>query len=125
MVHNRNYTKLWKQTMLKITKSCSCPPEDKWLFKFNNSDIRKSSSGLALALLLLTLSTYLPTHRSSRRELLCKIDVLKGSSKFTGKHLWWSLFLIVPGLKLLTIFTKVPFEMFDRVLNKSHRLGIT
>ena len=33
MVHNGNYTKLWKQTMLKVTKSCSCPPEDKWLFK--------------------------------------------------------------------------------------------
>ena len=94
MVHNENYKNLWKQIMLKVTKSYSCLPEDKSLFKFNNNDTRKTSSGLALVLLLLTLSMYLPTHRSSRREVFCKIDVLENFSKFTEKHTFWSLFLI-------------------------------
>ena len=32
--------------------------------------------------------------RSSRPEVFCKKDVLKNFSKFTGKHLFQSLFLI-------------------------------
>ena len=32
--------------------------------------------------------------RSSRPEVFCKKDPLKTYAKFTGKHLYWSLFLI-------------------------------
>ena len=46
--------------------------------------------------------------RSSRPEVLCKIGVLRNFGKFTGKHLWQSLFLIklqAAGLK----FPRKPF----------------
>ena len=32
--------------------------------------------------------------RRSRSQMFYKIDVLKDFAKFTGKHLYWSLFLI-------------------------------
>ena len=34
------------------------------------------------------------TYRSSRSEVFCKYGVLKDFAKFTGTHLYWSLFLI-------------------------------
>ena len=39
------------------------------------------------------------TKRSNRREVFCKKDDLKNFTKFTWKHLCWSFFFKVAGLK--------------------------
>ena len=46
-------------------------------------------------------------YRSSRRELFCKKGVLRNLAKFTGRHLWQSLFFNkVPGLGPATLLKK-------------------
>ena len=46
-------------------------------------------------------------YRSSRPELFCKKGVLKNFAKFTGKHLWQSLFFNkVAGLRPATLWEK-------------------
>ena len=53
------------------------------------------------------------TVRSSRPELFCEKRVLRNFSKFTGKHLCQSLFLIklqVWGLRPATLFKKRPWH---------------
>ena len=47
------------------------------------------------------------TKRRSRREVFCKKGVLKYFTKFTGKHLRWSLFFNkVADLRPETLFKK-------------------
>ena len=46
-------------------------------------------------------------NRSSRPEVFCKKGVLRNFAKFTGKHLWRSLFFNkVPGLTPATLLAK-------------------
>ena len=48
-----------------------------------------------------------PTNRSSRQEVFCKKSVLKHFAKFTGKHLFQSLFFNeIAGLRLATLLKK-------------------
>ena len=47
------------------------------------------------------------TKRRSRREVFCKKGVLENFTKFTGKHLCWSLFFNkVAGLGPESLFKK-------------------
>ena len=49
--------------------------------------------------------------RSSYPEVLCKKGVLKNFAKFTGKHLWKSVFFDkVAGLRLFTVVQVCSFE---------------
>ena len=43
--------------------------------------------------------------RSSRSEVFCKRDALRNFAKFTGKHLWQSLFLNKAAIILSLIFS--------------------
>ena len=43
--------------------------------------------------------------KSSRSQMLLKIYVIKNFASFTGKHLYWSLFLI----KLQAKFLRTPY----------------
>ena len=48
------------------------------------------------------------TKRRSRREVFCKKGVLENFTKFTGKHLCWSLFFNkVAGLKPECLLRKI------------------
>ena len=44
--------------------------------------------------------------RNSHQRCSVKIDVLKNFANFTGKHLFWSLFLIVADLKACSFIKK-------------------
>ena len=47
------------------------------------------------------------TKRRIRREVFCKKGVLKNITKFTGEHLYWSLFFNkVAGVRLKTLLKK-------------------
>ena len=65
----------------------------------NNKDLTNGSSkitkvGTSQRMFLKTRRSSYKGFRSSRPEVFCEKDILKGFSKFTGKQLLWGLFLI-------------------------------
>ena len=59
------------------------------------------------------LSLFLGTCRSSSPGVLCKKSVFRNFAKFTGKHLYQSLFFNkVAGLNPATLLKKRPWHMY-------------
>ena len=57
--------------------------------------------------------------RSGRPKLFCKMHVLENLAKFTGKHLFSSLFLIKLQFERLQLYRKRGFDIFKNTFLKA------
>ena len=110
----------WDQPWLpKILSSVSWPPTLKSISpELHFNDLKISLLGITLTLtmsLSITRKAW-KKGRSSRPEVFCKKNVLRNLAKFTGKHLWQSLFLT----KLLAwgLYQTFMMELFAEIVYK-------
>ena len=59
------------------------------------------------------LSWFFPFNRCSHRRCSVKKGVLKSFANFTGKHLWWSLFLIkLEAFRPVSLLKRLQYRCF-------------